>query len=239
MQCRTKGELDSPDSAPKTIQQEKQGTQMMKVLLRIVVVLAICLPMTATAGKARVFQAEEIIGAQGAAWLKRSPKQVDGRVMAKVSLADTPYTIWWVIFNKPHRCAGTPCGTADLNGNGIPDDFEDGGVAADVAVFNAGGAISAASGAMDGTGVINLDISVLAGEGPGNGSQTTMGSGVAPFMRDLNRRNGLGAEIHIVIDRHAFDSDWVTELTYPEVTEAFAVFLAVSESDDDDDDDDD
>ena len=85
--------------------------------------------------------------------------------MARVSTANAPYTIWWVIFNNPEKCATSPCDAPDL--------FDE---AVDAAVFNAGGSISAASGD-DETGVINLDISVLAGE------RLMMRSGTAPMRR--------------------------------------------------------
>ena len=203
---------------------------MMKSILRSAAIGALCLPVVAAADDARVFQAAEINGADGAVWLKRTEDSVDGRVMAKVAMADSPYTVWWVIFNQPENCLSSPCGQ-DLNGNGTPDDLEDGGAAADVAVFNAGGAISAASGALknngkpDGTGVINLNISMLAGESAGNGAQ--MGFPAPFFTRDLE--DGLTAEIHVLIDKHVFDTDWVFELTYPEQTEAFAILLPVGE----------
>lgn len=196
----------------------------MKTILRAGAVLAACLPLVAMADDVRVFQAAELVGADGAAWLKRTEDHIDGRVMAKVSMANSPYTIWWVIFNNPDACFTSPCGEPDL-----------GNAAADAAVFNAGGAISAASGELkrngkpNGTGVINLNISVVAGEGAGNGSQ--IGPPVPPFMRVLNEGNGLGAEVHLVIDKHILDGDWVTELTYPEMTEAFVIFLAVENDD--------
>ena len=41
----------------------------------------------------------EAIGAQGAAWLRRSADRIDGRVMVKVDQANTSYSIWWIIFN--------------------------------------------------------------------------------------------------------------------------------------------
>jgi len=161
--------------------------------------------------------------AEGAAWLKRSKKRVDGRVMAKVDKANTPYTIWWVIFNNPAGC-GMSCG---------PEDLADGGVAADVAIFNASGAISAGIGE-DGEpaagGVINVDLSVIAGEGVGRGSQDTPCP--APFCqegRGLRRNNGLCAEIHLDINEHEFDGDWVQELTYPENMQGFAVFPPAEE----------
>lgn len=184
-------------------------------------------------GHTRVFQTAEIqpsdnppmsglfTSAEGAAWLKRSVDRVDGRVMAKVDKANTPYSIWWVIFNNPDGCLGA-CGIADL--------IADGGLAADVAVFNASGAISAASGALKRNGkpaeggVINVDLSVIAGEGAGKGSQVDPFDG-APFgLRKLNEGNGLCAEIHVDINEHVKDATWVAELTYPEFPQAFAVF---------------
>jgi hypothetical protein len=180
----------------------------------------------------RVFQTAEVQAAEtspgsgifttaeGAAWLKRSEDRVDGRIMAKVDKANEPYSIWWVIFNNPDGCIAS-CGLADL--------FVDGGVAADVAVFNASGAISAASGALKRNGkpaeggVINVDLSVIAGESAGNGSQDAF----CPFpfcLADFNEGNGLCAEIHIDINEHEFNGDWVQELTNPENPQGFAVF---------------
>lgn len=155
----------------------------------------------------------------------RKKGRVDGRVMALVDDAGMPYTIWWVIFNNPGKCLDPGCGLADL--------MADGGLAADVAIFNASGAISAAiDGAIDGVGVINVDLSMIAGEGAGNGAQNPPmpPMGVPPFfMRKLKKNNGLCAEIHIDINRHEFDGDWVQELTYPEDAQAFAIFPPAEE----------
>lgn len=173
----------------------------------------------------RVFQTAEVqpagTSAEGAAWLKRSKNKVEGRVMARVDKANTPYTIWWVVFNNPDACLAE-CGPADLQA--------DGGAAADVAIFNASGAISAAAGDAVGGGVINIDISMIGREGAGIGSQ--MGPPVPPFMRDLRKNNGLCAEIHLDINEHEFNGDWVQELTYPEFPQAFAIFPPVGECSD-------
>jgi hypothetical protein len=137
--------------------------------------------------------------------------------MTTVDTAGIPHTVWWVIFNNPAGCTG-PCG---------PDSLADGGEAADVAVFNASGAISADDGF--GRAVINLDLSVIGGEGTGIGSQ------IAPcppeacpfFHRVLKKNNARCAEIHLDIQRHPdldVPIDWVSELTYPEELQAFAVF---------------
>ena len=143
--------------------------------------------------------------------------------MAKVDKANTPYSIWWVIFNNPDGCIAE-CGPADL---------ADGGIAADVAIFNASGAISAASGDEAGGGVINVDLSVIGRESAGNGSQGPFCD--APFcMNDLRKNNGLCAEIHVDVNEHFLEegSDWVAELTYPESPQAFAIFPAVGKCSD-------
>jgi len=185
---------------------------------------------------ARVFQAADIqaaeidpvnqpgvlSSAEGAVWLKRAKDRVDGRVMARVDHANRPYSIWWVIFNNPEECAAgvppTSCGFDDLF---IP--------AVEAAVFNASGAISAATGG--GGGVINVDLSVIAGEGAGNGSQVAF-CGLPFCLEEFRKKNGLCAEIHVDINAHVIEDanniDWVQELTYPENPQAFAVFPPVA-----------
>jgi hypothetical protein len=178
--------------------------------------------------KPRVFQAAEIIpnpndlspGAEGAAWLRRSKNKVEGRVMARVDTANQPYTIWWIIFNNPKGCSD-PCGEDDVFNASF-------GAEADVAVFNASGAISASTGA--GGGVINVDLSVIGGEGAGIGSKVDPSGGAAAFFsRVLKKNNGMCSEIHLDINRHDKNVDWVTELTTPETGHAFAVFPPTDE----------
>ncbi|MGI9328424.1 MAG: hypothetical protein ACR2PZ_24625 [Pseudomonadales bacterium] len=180
--------------------------------------------------EARVFQTAVVqpnqSNAEGAAWLKRTPYRLDGRVMAKVDRANYPYSIWWVIFNNPSACLDPGCGLADL--------MNDGGEAAQVAIFNASGAISAASGELKRNGkpakggVLNVDLSVLAGEGAGVGSQNGPGDPTPPpFTRVFKPGYGLCAEVHVDINEHDFDGDWVQELTYPENPQAFAIFRPV------------
>lgn len=190
----------------------------------------------------RVFQTSEMnVGpafgdptqAEGAAWLRRSPKRVDGRVMVKVDKANTAYSIWWVVFNNPEKCAGSmstpkePCGPPDLFN---PD--------VEAAVFNASGAISAADGSLKkngkpaGGGVINVDVEIIAGEGSNTGhapfpvNVPFSGADLNGLLNDLN---GCGAEIHIDVNEHSvFDEGWETELTQPEgMTHRFAIFPAV------------
>jgi len=220
----------------------------MKNLIATTLGLILVLVSTAVFAD-RVFQTSEmltgpnsdkpLLSPQGAAWLRRSPDRVDGRVMVKVDQANTPYSIWFIAFNNPELCAGfpsEPCGVGDLLFN--KDNV--GG-----AVFNASGAISAADGELKkngkpaGGGVINVDIEVVAGEGSGNGHAgfPDLPEGSFPFT-DLNGvleiGNGCGAEIHFDVNQHAvFDEGWVTELTQPEgEAHRFAIFPAVDCVDD-------
>ena len=187
------------------------------------VFLTLSFGVEADPDKPRVFQAEPVIhGASGdeigAAWLRRSKDRVDGRIMTTVDGEGIPYTVWWVIFNNPAGCDGD-CG---------PDDVfnESFGEEAGVAIFNASGAISA----MDGNGntVINLDLSVIGGEGAGIGSQVSPAPDFVRFFgRVLEKNNARCAEIHLDINAHpdlGDPIDWVAELTYPEAAHSFAVF---------------
>jgi hypothetical protein len=188
-------------------------------------------------GKPRVFQAAPVVNVEsgmevGAAWLRRSKDRVDGRVMTTVNYAGIPYTVWWVIFNNPAGCIDPEdCGPADL--------AADAGKAADVAIFNASGAISA----MDGMGIggaINLDLAVIGGEGARIGSQEPPppATNAPPWNRVFKKNNARCAEIHLDINFHVDPPApapgevgyWVRELTYPAPrppplgTEAFAAF---------------
>lgn len=206
---------------------------MKKLLACSLGLFLICASTTAVAD--RVFQTSEMLSGplmmppfepNGAAWLRRTPTRVDGRVMVKVDKADTPYSIWWIVFNHPENCVQVPpdgCDVLDvvLNKDNVG-----------AAVFNASGAISAAAG--DG-GVINVDIEMIAREGSDNGHASfppiPPESGL-PFLDlngVLNKRNGCGAEIHIDVNEHAvFDEGWEVELTQPEGdTHRFAIFPPV------------
>lgn len=182
--------------------------------------------------KPRDFQAAPVINADtgdevGAAWLKRSKDRVEGRIMTTVDYAGIPYTVWWVIFNNPAGCIAE-CGPADL--------MADGGAAADVAILNASGAISAADGV---NGVINFDMSVIGGEGAGIGSQVPPppAANAPPWNRVLKKNNAQCAEIHLDLNVHAnppLPVNWISELTYPRPpgnTESFAIFKPTSDCD--------
>lgn len=215
---------------------------MKKKLTSCFALILICVSTTAFAD--RVFQTSDMLSGplmepafipNGAAWLRRSPDRVDGRVMVKVDKANTAYSIWWVVFNNPENCiqvAPDGCDVLDvvLNKDNVG-----------AAVFNASGAISTPDGTLKkngkpaGGGVINVDIEIVAGEGSDKGHAPfppiPPESGL-PFLDlngVLNPGNGCGAEIHIDINQHAvFDEGWVTELTQPEGdTHRFAIFPAV------------
>ena len=214
----------------------------MKVLKRSALAVVFCglsIGAVADPDKIRGFQAttvlkpiimgEEVVGYEevGAAWLKRSKDRFDGRIMTTVDTAGIPYTVWWVVFNNPAGCI-TECGPADL--------MADGGAAADVAIFNASGAISAMDGM--GKGVINFDMSAIGGEGASIGSQVPPppAADAPPWNRVLKKNNARCAEIHLDVNVHANPPlnsngyvNWVAELTYPRPpgnTESFAVFKA-------------
>jgi hypothetical protein len=199
---------------------------IMKVLLTSALAVVFCtLSMGAVADpdKPRVFQTSPVWNggsgeAIGAAWLKRSKDRVEGRIMTTVDTEGIPYTVWWVVFNNPDGCSGD-CGPDDLDPPGWGGD-------ADVAVFNASGAISASDGM--GNAVINLDFSAIGGEGAGNGSQGSPAPPMVKFFgRVLKKNNARCAEIHLDINQHPdLDDpvDWVAELTYPEQPHSFAVF---------------
>ncbi len=154
-----------------------------------------------------VFQPEDVVSEadgsrHGAAWLKRTRHGIKGRIMTNVDTAGDPYSVWFVIFNKSKYCATSPCSADDLPPNG-------GDPRINVAVYNATGAISASDG--KGGGVINADFTAVAGKTP---------DGICCFGK-LARRNGLKAEVHIVVDKHPMAPDvvdpffWVTHLTTP------------------------
>lgn len=151
----------------------------------------------------------------GAANLQRTRYGISGRIMTNVENAGEPYTVWIVIFNRPQFCATSPCTGADLpefvGGMGDPR--------VDVAVLNASGSITGSDG--NGGGVLNLDFSAKAGRVP---------EGLCCFGK-LARRNGLKAEVHIVVDKHPPPTDpmdetyWITHLNTPFMGHRFAIFL--------------
>lgn len=158
---------------------------------------------------------------EGAAWLIRSRNGIEGRVMTNVEAAGEAYTIWWVIFNHPEYCVDTPCGTG-------PDPLVDLlNPLIKVAIYSASGAISSDNG--KGGGVINVDVRTVSGNYPESlhiFNLSDVGGPDVPFGDRLKRGNGFGAEVHLVVDSHLFDTDWVAELTQPEANHRAAIFMA-------------
>lgn len=190
---------------------------------------AFVLAATANADHSR-YQTSNVVDATaanqgyvGAAWLMRTADGVRGSIMANTSSAGDPYTLWIVIFNNPEACDGG-CDGRDLA------NAEVGG-----SVFNGGGAVVAANGALKkngkpaGGGVVNIDFSIPAHPLP---------DGLFLLAGDpdgLYAGNGYDAEIHLVIDKHptpAPGMSWILDLTttnFPEAgpatNDSFAVFV--------------
>jgi len=139
--------------------------------------------------------------ARGAAYLIRSKNGLTARVMAADLQPGHPYTVWWIIFNKPHLCATVPCAATDL-------------AAADGAIHYATGGIAGA------LGELNLDFSTTSGGPPA-------GAFFNPALpkNSLSANQGFRAEIHLVfVDHHdpaALTTipdgagSWAFELTHP------------------------
>jgi len=206
--------------------------KVLKTSTLAVVCWSLSIVAVADPDKPRDFQAAPVENAAsgakvGAAWLRRSKNSVEGRIMTTVDFAGIPYTVWWVIFNNPAGCIAE-CGPADL--------AADGGAAADVAILNASGAISAADGV---NGVINFDMSVIGGEGASIGSQVPPppAADAPPWNRVLKKNNARCAEIHLDLNVHANPPspvNWVSELTFPRPpgnTESFAIFKPTADCD--------
>lgn len=212
----------------------------MKTTLITIITLGLFLgssPLFADNSKAKTtYQAVDMIALpvvtapdpQGAAWLIRSRNKLQARVMVNVATAGDPYTIWWVIFNKPDKCIYVPCAVGPTPESGLADLLNP---AVEVSIFSASGAISAHNGSSEGpAGVINVDVSTVAGVYPEDLFVLDFPVGVGTFGNKLNRGNGFGAEVHLVVDLHPELNSWVEELTTtnwgPNSNHRAAVFLA-------------
>ena len=138
--------------------------------------------------------------AEGAAYLVRSRNGLTAQLMAAGLEPGHPYTVWWIIFNRPGMCATSPCASSDL-------------VAANGAVHYATGGVAGAAGEL------NLSFSTTSG-GPATGAAFN------PTLprTSLSRDAGFRAEIHLVmVDHHdpaalteGLDpGSWAWELTHP------------------------
>ena len=138
--------------------------------------------------------------AEGAATLIRSKNGLTAQIMAADLEPGHPYTVWWIIFNFPGKCATSPCAAPDL--------------------MTAGGAVHyATAGIAGGAGELNLAFSTTSGGAPeGAAFNATLP------RTSLATNNGFNAEIHlVVVDHHdpaALTEDlnpgsWAWELTHP------------------------
>ncbi len=106
-------------------------------------------------------------------------KVVTASITTRALEADTAYSIWWAVFNKPQYCM-TPnaCVVADLGPNGDPR--------VNPSVFYAGGFISD----IYGLGTTNLRLT------PGRTKRELFAGS------DAGLQNFMGAEIHLVLRTH-------------------------------------
>ena len=164
-------------------------------------------------------------GFVGASWLIRTEDGFRGSIMANTTSDSDPYTLWVVVFNNPESCATSPCTGNDLGNPNV------GG-----SVFNGGGAIVPSNGALKrngkpaGDGAVKIDFDVPAHPLP-DGLFLLFGDPAG-----LYEGNGLGAEIHLVLDKHPMPmpgQSWVPDLTTtnfpgagPATNDSFAIFLA-------------
>lgn len=198
----------------------------------------VCSAATAVAdGRYQTSNVVDLTGAAasayvGAASLIRSENEIDGRIMAKVSTAGDPYTLWIILFNDPGSCENMGCGEDDIiAGRGK------------ASVFYGTSAISGPDGVLNrngkpaGGGVVNLDFEIEGGDLP-NDLFVLVPGFVAnpPGPTGLAEGNGFGVEVHLVIDRHPpvpAGMSWIPDLTTtnlpgagPATNDSAAVFLA-------------
>jgi len=216
----------------------------MKKLLASTILFAIFL-FSATAFAQRTTQVADMndltgmerTASQGAAWLKRSADDLEGRAMVNVDGEGIPYTVWWVIFNHPKECLDTNGVVLDpVTGDivtwcNLDDLFVE---AVGGAVINASGAISASNGekkkkkkkkkdgGSSGRGVVNTSFELEAGEAAGGDNEPCC-------FGLLEGGNGNGAEVHIVVDEHLDFASWPIDLTTPQTGHRGAVFLSLEE----------
>ena len=114
----------------------------------------------------------------GAATITRTKRSVSFEFNTADLEPNAPYTMWWVTFNRPHRCLEPhACALIDLSDPRV-----------DAGVFFAGGRMTDAYGQADFTGEIDY------GELPKGNDQIPFPGIEAPIKR--------GAEIHLVVRAH-------------------------------------
>lgn len=130
------------------------------------------------------------IGAEGAAFLIRSKNSLTAQIMAADLQPGHAYTFWWVIFNKPENCAGSPCALSDR-------------ATAEGATLYGSGGIAGANGAL------NVTFTTTSGGAP-EGAQfaTTLP------QPSLMANRGFKAEVHLVTVDHGVPA--ASDLSVPD-----------------------
>jgi len=183
----------------------------MRKLLFGSALIALLAAFPAAADGGRTFQVAQVNDladgtAQGAAWLKRGHRAVEGRIMTDVKMAGVPVTVWWLVWDKPQECQN-PIFDADGNLRALCNPSAGDSPSA---VIYATSAISAADGI--GSGVINAHAHLVAGEPAGDDG---------PCCRGMLRRGKVKtSEIHMVVEKHdrpeTSGRTWQEELTRPQ-----------------------
>jgi len=156
----------------------------LSLLTSAILVLALAAPATAEHGGKSTFQAANFhdfpggtIDQPGAGTLTRTKQSIHANLALSGLDLGAAYTVWWIIWNKPEKCAALPCGLGDLGVDGN-------------AVIYATGFVTAESGAA------NVTADLVAGKLP-------KGMFVHPFFPgQLKRGNGFGVEAHMLVQSH-------------------------------------
>ena len=116
--------------------------------------------------------------ASGDATLVRNPRGVELNLTSSSLEPNAIYTFWWVIFNKPNKCATSPCAGSDLGNPAVKG------------VVRWGGAFTTDSGGI-GSGTAHLGVGDISGDTSPGFTGSTVGL-----------KNGITAEIHVVTRTH-------------------------------------
>ena len=123
----------------------------------------------------------------GSSTLTRSVGGISLTINTSRLTPNAAHTLWWVVFNQPHRCATLPCSASDFPGNG-------GNPAINVSLFWATGSVA------DANGLATFAAHTAPGEIEG---EVGFGAGLT---------NPLGAEVHVIIRDHGLVNDLLGQL---------------------------
>ena len=158
--------------------------KISSVLASAALVIMLGTPASALAGGKTSFQVENFhdfpggtVDQPSAGTLTRTKQSIHANLALSGLDLGAAYTVWWVIWNNPSKCAGTPCGLGDLGVSGN-------------AVIYATGFVTGESGAT------SVTADLMAGKIP---------DGMVPhpdLPGVLKRGNGLGVEAHMLVQSH-------------------------------------